>query len=81
MIGMLLNGHHQGGYDRRSSQHARLRLAGVSAGFRPVVERHTMKKIDVDKDYKRTRFLIVAMVIQIVVVFLLLAAYTTWLRW
>ena len=40
-----------------------------------------MKKIDVDKDYKRTRFLIVAMVIQIVVVFLLLAAYLTWLRW
>jgi len=41
----------------------------------------TMKKIDVDKDYKRSRFLIVAMVIQIVVVFLLLAAYLTWLRW
>lgn len=40
-----------------------------------------MKKIDVDKDYKRTRFLIVAMVIQIVVVVLLLAAYTMWLRW
>jgi hypothetical protein len=40
-----------------------------------------MKKIDVDKDYKRTRFLIVAMVIQIIVVFLLLAAYLTWLRW
>lgn len=40
-----------------------------------------MKKIDVEKDYKRTRFLIVAMIIQIVVVFLLLAAYTTWLRW
>jgi hypothetical protein len=40
-----------------------------------------MKKIDVDKDYKRSRFLIVAMVIQIVVVFLLLAAYLTWLRW
>ena len=40
-----------------------------------------MKKIDVEKDYKRTRFLIVAMVIQIVVVFLLMAAYMTWLRW
>lgn len=40
-----------------------------------------MKKIDVEKDYKRTRFLIVAMVIQIVVVFLLLVAYMTWLRW
>lgn len=40
-----------------------------------------MKKIDVDKDYKRTRFLIVAMVIQIVVVFVLLAAYVAWLRW
>jgi len=40
-----------------------------------------MKKIDVEKDYKRSRFLIVAMVIQIVVVFLLLAAYLTWLRW
>ncbi|MGR3505242.1 MAG: hypothetical protein ACU0B7_05170 [Paracoccaceae bacterium] len=40
-----------------------------------------MKKIDVDKDYKRTRFLIVAMVLQIVVVVLLLAAYTMWLRW
>jgi flagellar basal body-associated protein FliL len=40
-----------------------------------------MKKIDVEKDYKRTRFLIVAMVVQIVVVVLLLAAYTMWLRW
>lgn len=40
-----------------------------------------MKKIDVDKDYKSSKFLIVAMIIQIIVVFLLLVAYTTWLRW
>jgi hypothetical protein len=53
----------------------------VGPRFRPVVERHSMKKIDVEKDYKRTRFLIVAMVVQIVVVVLLLAAYTMWLRW
>lgn len=53
----------------------------VGLRFRPVLERHSMKKIDVDKDYKRTRFLIVAMVLQIVVVVLLLAAYTMWLRW
>jgi hypothetical protein len=53
----------------------------VGTRFRPVVERHSMKKIDVEKDYKRTRFLIVAMVVQIVVVVLLLAVYTMWLRW
>jgi hypothetical protein len=48
---------------------------------RPLSKGKPMKKIDVEKDYKRTRFLIVAMVIQIVVVFLLMAAYMTWLRW
>lgn len=39
-----------------------------------------MKKIDVDKDYKRSRFLIVAMVVQIVVVFVALVIYYSWLR-
>ncbi len=39
-----------------------------------------MKKIDVDKDYKRTKFLIVAMVVQIVVVFVALAVYYSWLK-
>lgn len=52
-----------------------------SGRMRPLSKGKTMKKIDVEKDYKRSRFLIVAMVIQIVVVFLLLAAYTTWLQW
>lgn len=52
-----------------------------SGRMRPLSKGKTMKKIDVEKDYKRSRFLIVAMIIQIVVVFLLLAAYTTWLQW
>lgn len=39
-----------------------------------------MKKIDVDKDYKRSKFLIVAMVVQIVVVFVALVIYYSWLR-
>lgn len=38
-----------------------------------------MKKIDVDKDYKRSRFLIVAMVVQIVVVLGVLGVYLAWL--
>jgi len=40
----------------------------------------TMKKIDVEKDYKRTKFLIVAMIVQIVVVFVCLFIYYAWLR-
>jgi len=39
-----------------------------------------MKKIDVDKDYKRTKFLIVAMIVQIIVVFLSLYVYFAWLK-
>ncbi|MFU8865000.1 MAG: hypothetical protein ACNA7O_13885 [Rhodobacterales bacterium] len=39
-----------------------------------------MKKIDVDKDYKRTKFLIVAMIVQIIVVFVCLVIYYSWLR-
>ena len=39
-----------------------------------------MKKIDVEKDYKRTKFLIVAMIIQIVVVLVLMLIYFAWLR-
>lgn len=39
-----------------------------------------MKKIDVDKDYKRSRFLIVAMVVQIVVVLVVMLIYFAWLR-
>ncbi len=43
-------------------------------------KRHDMKKIDVDKDYKRTKFLIVAMIVQIIVVFLSLYVYFAWLK-
>ena len=39
-----------------------------------------MKKIDVDKDYKRSRFMIVAMVVQIIVVILVMLVYFAWLR-
>lgn len=39
-----------------------------------------MKKIDVEKDYKRSKFLIVAMIIQIVVVLVLMLIYFAWLR-
>lgn len=39
-----------------------------------------MKKIDVDKDYKRSRFLIVAMVVQIIVVLVVMLIYFAWLR-
>ena len=39
-----------------------------------------MKKIDVDKDYRRTKFLIVAMVVQVVVVFVGMVIYYSWLR-
>lgn len=39
-----------------------------------------MKKIDVDKDYKRSRFLIVAMVVQIIVVLMVMLIYFAWLR-
>lgn len=38
-----------------------------------------MKKIDVKEDYKRSKFLIVAMVAQIVVVWIVMAIYLTWL--
>ncbi|MGX0976647.1 flagellar basal body-associated protein FliL [Roseovarius sp. MBR-51] len=38
-----------------------------------------MKKIDVDKDFKRSKFLIVAMVAQVVVVLLVLFIYLAWL--
>lgn len=39
-----------------------------------------MKKIDVEKDYKRSKFLIVAMIIQIIVVLVLMLIYFAWLR-
>ncbi len=39
-----------------------------------------MKKIDVKEDYKRSKFLIVAMVVQIVVVLVLMMVYYAWLR-
>lgn len=39
-----------------------------------------MKKIDVDKDFKRSRFLIIAMVLQIVVVLVIMFIYLAWLR-
>jgi hypothetical protein len=75
---MPLNGHRSGGPDRRSAGDA----ARVVQRFRPLSKgKHVMKKIDVDKDYKSSKFLIVAMIIQIIVVFFLLVAYTTWLRW
>lgn len=38
-----------------------------------------MKKIDVDKDFKRSKFLIVAMVAQVVVVLLVMFIYLAWL--
>ncbi|MBB5723547.1 flagellar basal body-associated protein FliL [Loktanella ponticola] len=39
-----------------------------------------MKKIDVKKDYNRTKFLIIAMVAQIVVVWIVMAIYLAWLN-
>ena len=39
-----------------------------------------MKKINVKKDYQRTKFLIVAMVVQIVVVWIVMAIYLAWLN-
>jgi hypothetical protein len=39
-----------------------------------------MKKIDVDKDFKRSRFLIIAMVAQVVVVLIIMFIYLAWLR-
>ena len=39
-----------------------------------------MKKIETDKDYKRSRFLIVAMIVQIVVVLVVMLIYFAWLR-
>lgn len=43
-------------------------------------ERQIMKKIDVDKDARRSRFLIVAMIAQILVVLLVMFAYLAWLK-
>lgn len=39
-----------------------------------------MKKIDVKQDYKRSKFLIIAMVAQIVVVWIIMAIYLAWLN-
>jgi hypothetical protein len=39
-----------------------------------------MKKIDVDEDTKRSKFLIKAMVIQVVIVLVLTFIYIAWLR-
>ena len=39
-----------------------------------------MKKIDVDKDLKRTKFLIKAMVAQVVVVLVIMFAYWAYLK-
>ncbi|HEY9019630.1 MAG: hypothetical protein QUV10_05655 [Paracoccaceae bacterium] len=39
-----------------------------------------MKKIDVEKDYKRSKFLIVAMVVQVIVVLVVMLIYFAWLR-
>jgi len=41
---------------------------------------HPMKKIDVDKDMKRSKFLIKAMVAQVVIVFVVLVIYYAYLR-
>lgn len=38
-----------------------------------------MKEINVKEDYKRSKFLIVAMVAQIVVVWIVMAIYLAWL--
>jgi len=57
------------------------RMNDASGILRPItLGRQSMKKIDVDKDYKRSKFLIVAMVVQIVVVFVALAVYYSWLK-
>lgn len=37
-----------------------------------------MKKIDVKEDFKRSKFLIVAMVVQVVTVLLILGIYLAW---
>jgi len=55
-------------------------LMGVPRQYHHPPEGLSMKKIDVDKDYKRTKFLIVAMIVQIVVVFVCLVIYYSWLR-
>lgn len=39
-----------------------------------------MKKIDVDQDMKRSKFLIKAMVVQVVIVFVVLFIYYAYLR-
>jgi len=39
-----------------------------------------MKKIDVEKDYKHSKFLIVAMVVQVIVVLVVMLIYFAWLR-
>lgn len=39
-----------------------------------------MKKIDVKQDYKRSKFLIIAMVLQIVLVWIFMAIYLAWLN-
>lgn len=55
-------------------------MMGVSRQYHHPPEGLSMKKIDVDKDYKRTKFLIVAMIVQIIVVFVCLVIYYSWLR-
>lgn len=39
-----------------------------------------MKKNDAESDYKRSKFLVTAMILQIVVVLVVLLVYLAWLR-
>jgi hypothetical protein len=39
-----------------------------------------MKKINVKQDYKRSKFLIIAMVAQIIVVWIIMVIYLAWLN-
>lgn len=38
-----------------------------------------MKQIDVKQDYKRSKFLIIAMLVQIIVVWIAMGVYLVWL--
>ncbi len=38
-----------------------------------------MKQIDVKQDYKRSKFLIIAMLVQIIVVWIAMGIYLVWL--
>lgn len=67
--------------ERRTARSVRTLLSGIKAWAVTLSKgKATMKKIDVEKDYKRTKFLIVAMIVQIVVVFVCLFIYYAWLK-